>query len=231
MGKGAALRWIENKRLGRHLSGRGIEIGALWRKFPVTPRAVVWYVDRNQPSALRREYPELGCEIISADVLADAAQLPFADGSLNFVIASHVLEHMPFPLAALRGWYRVLGSGGVLILKIPDKRYTFDMRRARTPLQHLIDEDLHPEVFDKRAHFLDWVEHVGERARASEALERETDRLIDLDYSIHYHVWTDQDIREVIDYTRRSMGLNWRRVLFLRARFYRKECAVVLRRG
>ena len=128
--------------------------------FPVTARSMVWYVDRHHSCELQREYPELGQRLISPDVLADAGQLPFANGSLNFVIASHVLEHMPFPLASLRSWYRVLGSGGILILKIPDKRYTFDVKRRRSPLQHLVEEDLHPEAFDKRAHFQDWVAHV-----------------------------------------------------------------------
>src|ERR1035437_1292090 len=230
MGKGVVLRWVENKRLGAHLRGRGVEIGALWRRFPVPARALPIYVDRHHSSELQREYPELGQQLISPDVLADAGQLPFANASLNFVIASHVLEHMPFPLASLRSWYRVLGAGGVLILKIPDMRYTFVVKRRRSTLQHLIEEDLHPEAFDKRVHFQDWVAHVGGRAQGSEALQHETTRLMDLDYSIHYHVWTDEDIRALIDYTRTGMGLNWRPVLFLGAHFYRKECAVALQR-
>jgi len=93
MGKGAALRWFENKRLGRHLRGRGVEIGALWRIFPVTAGSRVWYVDRHHSSDLRRQYPEFSRQLVSPDVLADAGLLPFADGSLDFVIASHVLEH------------------------------------------------------------------------------------------------------------------------------------------
>lgn len=230
MGKGALLRWIENKRLGAHLRGRGVEIGALWRRFPVAANSMVWYLDRHHAGELQREYPELGRQPVSPNVLADAGQLPFADGSLNFVIASHILEHMPFPLASLRNWYRVLAAGGVLILKIPDMRYTFDAKRRRSTLRHLIEEHLHPEAFDKRAHFQDWVEHVGGRAPGSEAHRHETNRLMDLDYSIHYHVWTDEDVRELIDYTRTAMGLNWRPVLFLDAHFYRKECAVALQR-
>ena len=124
MGKGAALRWAENKLIGRHLRGRGIEIGALWKKFPVPQRATVWYVDRIDPAALYQEYSEVGEKIIAPDIVADAQALPIPDGGLDFVIASHVLEHMPFPLAALCEWYRVLAPGGVLVLKIPDKRYT-----------------------------------------------------------------------------------------------------------
>jgi len=230
MGKGVVLRWAENKRLGARLRGRGVEIGALWRRFPIAATSKVWYVDRLRPSELQRQYPELGQQIVSPDVLADAGQLPFAKGSLNFVIASHVLEHVPFPLASLRNWYRVLCAGGVLILKIPDKRYTFDVKRRRTSLQHLVEEDLHPEAFDKRAHFQDWVEHVGGFAPENDALQHETNRLMVLDYSIHYHVWTDEDIRELIDYTRTGMRLNWRPVLYLGAHFYRKECAVALQR-
>ena len=135
MGKGAALRWFENKILARHLRGRGIEIGALWRKFPVPQGSIVWYVDRGYSSNLQGEYPEVGQQLILPDVVADAGHLPFRDGGLDFVIASHVLEHMPFPLAALRHWYQSLASGGVLLLKVPDKRYTFDVRRMRTPLR------------------------------------------------------------------------------------------------
>jgi hypothetical protein len=45
---------------------------------------------------------------------------------------------------ALRVWYEALASGGVLLLKIPDKRYTFDSRRSRAPLSHLLAEHEHP---------------------------------------------------------------------------------------
>jgi hypothetical protein len=48
---------------------------------------------------------------------------------------------------ALRVWYEALASGGVLLLKIPDKRYTFDSRRSRAPLSHLLAEHEHPDLF------------------------------------------------------------------------------------
>ena len=231
MGKGAPLRWIENKLLARHLRGTGIEIGALWRKFPVRPSATVWYVDRVHPDALQQDYPEVGQKLIFPDVVADAVQLPFPDASLDFVLASHVLEHMPFPLATLRHWYGALAPGGILLLKVPDKRYTFDARRQRTPLQHLIAEDQDPSLFDKRAHFEDWVEYVVGLARGTEEFDRETDRLMQIDYSIHYHVWTDEDVRALIVYSRGSMKLSWRPILFFNAHFYRKECIVLVQRN
>ena len=59
MGKGAPLRWVDNKLLAQHLSGRGIEIGALWRKFPVPRRAIVFYVDRTPATDLQQHYAEV----------------------------------------------------------------------------------------------------------------------------------------------------------------------------
>ena len=53
---------------------------------------------------------------------------------------------------------------------------------------------------------------------------------MEIDYSIHYHAWTDDDIRELIDYTREGAGLQWRIAKFLKAHFYRKESIVLLRK-
>src|ERR1700736_3136134 len=91
VGKGAPLRWMENLYLRHHLRGKGIEIGGLWRKFKVPAQAKVWYLDRLSVEELTKQY-ELDCGIVTPDLIADAEQLPVASGSLNFLIASHVLE-------------------------------------------------------------------------------------------------------------------------------------------
>ena len=44
----------------------------------------------------------------------------FKDGELDFVVASHVLEHMPDIKSALREWVRVLKVGGILAVVVPD---------------------------------------------------------------------------------------------------------------
>ena len=227
MGKGAPLRWVENRLLARHLRGRGIEIGALWRKVPVPGRARVFYVDRISDSDLQQHYAEVSRPLIAPDVVADATRLPFARGTLDFIIASHVLEHLPFPLDALAHWYEALRPGGVLLLKVPDKRYTFDRRRERTPLQHLIAER---HAFDKRAHFADWTEHVVGRARGTPEFEAQLQQLLDADYSIHYHAWIDEDVLELAEYTRTAQGLAWKPAVFWKAHLYRKECVLMLRR-
>jgi SAM-dependent methyltransferase len=227
----ALLRFLENARLGRHLRGQGVEIGALWRRFPLPRHASAWYVDRLDCNELDTHYPELHGRILRPDLLADAVNLPFPPASLTFVIASHVLEHLPFPLAALRAWYNVLAPGGVLVLRVPDKRYTFDRRRDRTPLARLAKEYEDPELFEPRRHFADWVEKVGGIDTGSSGFEAEVDGLMRRDYSIHFHVWIDEDIREILDFTRSSWKCDWDPVVFWKARFYRKETTVLLRRA
>jgi SAM-dependent methyltransferase len=229
MGKGAFLRWIENSYLRTHIQGTGVEIGALWRKFEVSSHTKVWYVDRLSSDELGQHYSEVGTRIIRPDVVADAECLPFRN--LNFIIASHVLEHLPFPLRAMRSWYDRLSPGGCLLLKIPDKRFTFDRNRQRTSLEHLIDEYKHPDSIDIRAHYADWVSGVNGRRLAQQEFKQELERLMTQNYSIHYHVWTDCDLKEIIDYTRTAWRLDWQPVVFWNAHFFRKETVTLLRKG
>lgn len=231
MTRGAALRWLENRYLRRYLRGRGLEIGALWRKFPAPSTAQVWYADRLSHAGLEQHYPELRGQIAPVDLLADAVQLPVRPASLDFLIASHVLEHLPQPLAALRSWHDALVPGGVLLLKVPDKRFTFDAPRSPTTLQHLIDEHDHPGSFDRRAHFADWVEHVGHMSASAPGFDQAVAKLMEEDYSIHYHVWSAGDLLEIISFTRQQWGLKWECAVFWRAHFFRKETTLLLRKN
>ena len=59
------------------------------------------------------------------------------DASYDFVVASHVLEHIANPLRALQEWKRVLRPGGALIILVPNKQNTFDHRRPFTSFEHI----------------------------------------------------------------------------------------------
>lgn len=50
---------------------------------------------------------------------ADLQNLPFKDATYNFVFASHVLEHIPDDMKAIREISRVLKPNGVAILPVP----------------------------------------------------------------------------------------------------------------
>lgn len=51
-------------------------------------------------------------------------RLPFEDGSFSLVLANHVVEHLPGDVPSiLRDWLRVLKSGGVLAVVLPDQTF------------------------------------------------------------------------------------------------------------
>jgi predicted SAM-dependent methyltransferase len=60
----------------------------------------------------------------SVDNLCD-----FADGSVDLIYASHVLEHFGRHEveAVLKGWYRVLAPGGVVRIAVPDFAAVVDL--------------------------------------------------------------------------------------------------------
>jgi SAM-dependent methyltransferase len=85
-------------------------------------------------------FKEFGSMTCVADYYGHACALPFHDNTLDYVIASHVLEHVANPVAALAEWYRVLRPGGIIYLLVPDRRYTWDRGRALTSVEHMLED-------------------------------------------------------------------------------------------
>ncbi|MGE3474391.1 MAG: methyltransferase domain-containing protein [Rhodospirillaceae bacterium] len=58
------------------------------------------------------------------DFVGDCVDLSqIADGSVDTIYASHVLEHISYQVdlqAALREWFRVLAPGGTVMISVPD---------------------------------------------------------------------------------------------------------------
>ena len=55
----------------------------------------------------------------SVGTVADCSRLPFADGSFDLVVHSHVLEHVADDVAVLRECLRVLRPGGRVVFNVP----------------------------------------------------------------------------------------------------------------
>ncbi len=100
-------------------------------------------------------------------------------------------------------------TAGTLYLALPDKRYTFDKPRKVTPLDHVVKDYREGPEGGRREHFRDWAAGVG-RAGLSEAeVEREADRLTEINYSIHFHVWTQFEMVELIHWLRQKHGVDF----------------------
>ena len=197
----STLLWRDRRNYAAHkyLKGHGIEIGALHNPLRVPKSARVRYLDRIPANELRKHYPELNAkEFVELDIIGDGERLDsIKDHTQDFVIANHFLEHCENPIGAIRNMVRVLRTGGILYLALPDKRYTFDVDRPATSLQHLMRDDEEGPAWSRRNHFEEWTTLVNKVKDEAEA-EREINRLMNVGYSIHFHVWTQTEMLELV---------------------------------
>jgi SAM-dependent methyltransferase len=195
--------------LCNYLSGDGIELGACQSPLDLSanPRVSrVRYVDQHDKSGVLRLFPELWAEkdhIVETDVLCNVGDglTPFADETVDFVVACHIIEHLPDPIFFLRECWRVLKPGGHLFLGAPDKYYFPDAKRPGTSLEHLLDEyargvrhvdDSHMEEF-----MTTWdppLQIPSDPAERSVMFEHHRVR------SIHVHAWTTESFCEFLAY-------------------------------
>lgn len=122
----------------------GVEIGALCR--PVVSRSdgTIFYVDHASTEDLREKYkndPNVDIDsIVEVDAVWGRQSLSEAlDGKrANYVIASHVVEHVP----DLVGWFTelsaILKPHGQIRLAVPDKRFTFDLMREESRMSDVL---------------------------------------------------------------------------------------------
>ena len=120
----------------------GLEIGPL--SHPIVDKREgyrVKYVDHDSTAALRSRFagdPNVRSEdIVDVDYVVgnDTGMLDLiTDERFDYILASHVFEHVPNPVLWLQEMYALLNPGGRLSLIIPDRRYTFDVIRPQTSL-------------------------------------------------------------------------------------------------
>jgi predicted SAM-dependent methyltransferase len=191
----------------RWLTGDGIEIGALHNPLSVPAECKVTYVDRMDVEDLRRQYTELSkSSLIPVDIVDDGEFLiKISNESQNFVIANHFLEHCENPIAALEAWLRVLKLGGIAFVTVPDKRFTFDFARPTTKWQHVLREYHEGCSWSRQEHYREWAELV-DGVPAQELFSR-VQTLMNLRYSIHFHVWTSQSLSNFFNRCEMETGL------------------------
>lgn len=145
----------DSKFVSSYLKGlRGIEIGASSHN---NYRLDAINVDRYgaTDTIYKQEERRLAMHIARVDVVAPGDELPFEDNSYDFVFSSHVLEHFPDPIRALREWQRV--ARRYVVCVVPHKERTFDADRPLTTTEELLTR--HREAFtsDVDAHWSVWT--------------------------------------------------------------------------
>lgn len=182
--------------------GIGTEIGAGASPIPGLSPAPI-YVDC---------FKSFGADPNRADYYGHACALPFHDHALDYVIASHVLEHVANPVAALAEWYRVVRPGGVIYLIVPDRRMTWEHERELTTVEHMLDDyrrgttACDPTHIDEFVHQADWAkfspetaadEVAGKQAELARGMHEAVARGEDI--NIHFHTFEPANVRALIE--------------------------------
>lgn len=126
--------------------GVGLEIGP--SHSPIAPKRHgfnVQVVDHLDAAGLREKYSGHG---VALDLIEEVDFIwrgkPLVEvigqtGCYDWILASHVIEHLPDPITFLRSAEALLAPGGVLSLVIPDKRWCFDHLRPVSTTGELLD--------------------------------------------------------------------------------------------
>ena len=182
------------------LSGTGIEFGAGSRPMPLPVDVTVEYAEpfQSESQYARMNYsnntvvPKYSCPIENQDQIKD--------GSLDFIVAAHVIEHTPNPVGAIVECWKKLKSGGQLVLVVPDKRRTFDKTREITPLEHLVADFETPDRERDYMNYLDFFTN----AKRSDNPARDAREAHQNGIDIHYHVFTPGSFMRMVHHIKKE---------------------------
>jgi hypothetical protein len=117
-------------------SGKGLEIGPSHN--PLMPKKMgfdVEVLDYLDAEGLKLKYAAANVDLSAiekVDYIADGRPMTEVIGErqlYDWIVASHVMKHVPDLVAFLIDCEALLKPGGSLVLAVPDKRYCFDILR------------------------------------------------------------------------------------------------------
>jgi SAM-dependent methyltransferase len=196
------------KYVGDFRKLEGLEIGPL--DFPTFRKeeGKIKYADFLSYEELLSKYHDSSLfdtkEIVQPDYIIRALEdYSRIQDKFDYIIACHVMEHVPNPFGFICQLLDLLHREGVLFLAIPDKRFIAeDVKREETSLAHLLlDFVQNPDrvTFD---HYFDYVLGLEyDRTLDVQTLIEKSKGLFDTGtFEIHSHVWTDQSFLKQIQY-------------------------------
>jgi hypothetical protein len=128
---------------GLKISGLGLEIGPSHN--PIAPKKLfnIHILDHLDKEGLLEKYKDFPVDlsrIEEVDFIFDGRQLnEITPHHYDYVIASHVIEHVPNFIKFLSGISLILNDSGCFSIAVPDKRYCFDYLKPLTQTADVID--------------------------------------------------------------------------------------------
>jgi|688.fasta_scaffold509484_1 predicted SAM-dependent methyltransferase len=186
----------------RDLIGNGLDLGP-WHEPFVTPNGKVKTVERYSLTELKINFSELPedefTKLKEPDFVCDFDKdflNQFDSASLDFVIASHLLEHIAQPFLLISDAYRILKPGGILLLAIPDLRNTFDFQRKSLGVNHFIKDIEDKITINEFSHFSDYASNVLKINPTMMSPEKIQKIIIE---SYHVHAFVDHEFVKILN--------------------------------
>lgn len=190
---------------GSQFRGHGLEMSAASSPWPCNLNCTVDYADPYDV--------DKGCKVgyenknfVPLDFrasLEDMQTIVKTDYDFDFMMCSHVIEHTPKVMLALKNVYEHLAEGGMFVMAVPHRNYTFDSLREVTPLAHHIEDFRNYERKNDLIHIVDFLEnaHIKYSSGATDITKHCREFLGGSNaLDLHYHTFTEDSFEEIISW-------------------------------
>lgn len=118
----------------------GLEIGpAAHNPFGLRTRTVELFESRDFYASIQQNV--MGVVPPHVDIWASADSIPLPDRSEDFILSSHVVEHLPNVVSAFIEWNRIVRDGGYIFMIVPlPWALPSDKDRELTAFDHFIED-------------------------------------------------------------------------------------------
>lgn len=184
--------------------GKGVEIGPGPQPQILPSDTVdVSFLEQMPPEEWNRLYNRGGKfpvrpELWKNYIIGEASALPVEDGSLDFIFASHVFEHLANPIGHLRRWKEKLRTGGRVICIVPDLGGTKDALQVPSTMVEWRAEDEASTWLPEPRHY---VRHM--RRPVDDEIVRNA---IGRNESIHVHYYDNINCQALLELAVDELG-------------------------
>jgi SAM-dependent methyltransferase len=177
-----------------YCKGNGIEFGAAsYNDFRLPHSRNVapfsddpTHTDYNDFLIYKAEQMKQAGYYVAIDLVGDAQAVPVEDASQDYILSSHVVEHLPDLISAFVEWNRVLKPDGIILMIFPKRdALPNDATRPITPVEHFVEDYRLKQNADTHAI------PEGDRIRG------------------HYHVFTLESMLDLIQWCNEHINLSW----------------------
>lgn len=187
---------------GAQFTGHGLEIAAASSPWPCKPGVTVDYTDPyGEDEGCKVEYEDKDYVPLTYRAsLEDMSDIRKTD--YDFICCSHVIEHTPNVLLALKNIYEHLSSRqGVFVMAVPHRDYTFDRLRELTTLEHIISDYEDYCCERDMLHIVDYIENA--HVKCSGGGQQQITKLCRAylegkGMDIHYHTFTEENMSAIL---------------------------------